>query len=148
LQAAAIAPEDLVLEVGCGPGYQSAVASRLAAVVVGLESDSKLAATARETLSELAFDGVTIVDGDLRVGLSKQSPFDVIVFGGAIPFIPTEIIDQLAEGGRLVAVVRQPGEHGKIVSLLKTNGAVSKRVISEAAIPVLPGFDPEPVFQF
>lgn len=148
LQTAEIGADDIVLDIGCGPGYFSAVAARLAAVVVGLESDPDLAEQARETLGGLGIEGVTVVEGDLRAGYPQQAPFDVILFGGAVSVIPRPIIDQLAEGGRLVAVVREPGGQGHMTTLMKWGDVVSKRVVYDAQTPLLPGFEPEPVFRF
>ncbi len=148
LQTAEIDAADIVLDIGCGPGYLSAIAARLAAVVVGLESDPDLADRARETLSELGIEGVTVMEGDLRAGYPQQAPFDVILFGGAVSRVPPSIIDQLAEGGRLVAVVREPGGQGHITTLMKFGDVVSKRVMFDAQTPLLPGFEPEPEFRF
>ena len=148
LQAAEIGSDDIVLVVGCGAGYLSAIASRSAGVVVGLESDEELAAAARETLSELEFDGVTVVEGNLRDGYPKQAPFDVILFDGAVSVISPQIIDQLADGGRLVAIVREPEGQGQVTVMLKLGDVVSKRTVFDAAAPLLPDFAPQPAFRF
>lgn len=148
LQAAEIEGDDIVLDVGCGAGYLSAVASRLAGIVVGLESDRELASVARESLAAQSFDGVTVVEGDMREGYAKQAPFDVILFSGAVSVIPPIIVDQLADGGRLVAVVREGAGQGHGIVMLKLGNAVSQRVAFDASLPLLPGFASDPVFQF
>lgn len=148
LQAAAIQPTDVVLVIGCGTGYSVAIASRLASAVVAIESDAKLAQTAGETLSERGFDTVAVVQGDLKAGYAKQAPFDVILFDGAVVEIPDGIAEQLAEDGRLVAVVR-PGEGvGKAVLVTREDGIVSRREVFDASIPWLPGFEPVSRFVF
>lgn len=148
LQAAAIQPTDVILIIGCGTGYSVAVASRLASAVVAIESDAKLAQAASETLSELELDTVAVTHGDPKAGYAKQAPFDVILFDGAVADIPEAIARQLAEGGRLVAVVR-PGEGvGKAVLVTSGGGILSRRELFDANIPWLPGFEPAAPFVF
>jgi len=77
-----------------------------------------------------------------------RAPYDIILFGGAVAAVPEEISAQLAEGGRLVAVVRAEGEVGRATLTTRTGGVVARRVIFDAAIPRLLGFPPEPAFVF
>lgn len=148
LQAAEIAPSDVALEVGCGVGYSAAAAARLASTVFALESDPALASRARETLAALDVLTVSVVEGPLLAGYPAQAPYDVIIFGGSVPQVPTAILDQLAEGGRLVAVIAGASGLGKGTIFLKTNGVVSQRVAFDAAIPLLSEFIPAPTFRF
>jgi protein-L-isoaspartate(D-aspartate) O-methyltransferase len=148
LQHAAIKPSDVVLDIGCGTGYSSAVAARLAATVIALETDSQLARRARQTLAKLQADNVVVVEGALGSGYARQAPYDVILVQGAVPEIPPAIAAQLAEGGRLCAVVSSHGQAGRAVLALKTGGVVSHRDIFDAATPPLPGFVFEPGFRF
>lgn len=148
VQLAGIAAEDVVLNVGCGVGYDTAIIAGLASAVVGLESDPGLAETARRLLTELSLGMVTIVEGPLAQGYARQSPYDVIVFGGAIAAPPAAITGQLAEGGRMVAVVTDGRGVGRGTLFVKTRGTVSHRVAFDAAAPFLPGFEPQPQFVF
>lgn len=148
LQAAEITPSDVVLEVGCGVGYNAAVAARLASTVFALESDPRLAARARETLAALDVLTVSVVEGALPLGHPAQAPYDVIIFGGAVPEVPDAILAQLAEGGRLVAVIAGASGRGKGTIFLKTNGVISRRVAFDAAVPLLHEFIPAPTFRF
>jgi protein-L-isoaspartate(D-aspartate) O-methyltransferase len=148
LQHAQIKPSDVVLDIGCATGYSSAVAARLAATVIALESDSQLVRRAEQTLAKLQADNVVVVEGALGSGYARQAPYDVILMQGAVPEIPAAIAAQLAEGGRLCAVVSRPGHAGQAVLALKTGGVVSRRDIFDAATPPLPGFDFEPGFRF
>ena len=79
LQEARVKPTDIVLDVGAGTGYASALLSRLAATVVALESDAELAARRDATLRELGVDNVVLVQGPLEQGYAKQAPYDVIL---------------------------------------------------------------------
>jgi protein-L-isoaspartate(D-aspartate) O-methyltransferase len=148
LQVANIGARDIVLAVGVGAGYDAAVLSRLSATVVALESESTLASGASRLLAELGMDNVAVVEGPLASGYPRQAPYDVIVLGGAVEEIPAALYDQLAEGGRLVAVVAPPGEPGRAVLAIRTQGAISARAVFDAATHRLPGFAREPGFVF
>ena len=148
LQELSIGPADIVLDVGCGTGYSSAILSGLAATVVGLESDADLVARANDLLTDLAADNAIVVKGDLSEGYETQGPYDVILVGGAIASVPQALIDQLAEGGRLAAVINDGSGPGKAVLMLKRNGNVSQRVLFDASAPRLPGFEPREGFVF
>lgn len=148
VQLAGIAAEDVVLNVGCGVGYDSAIIAGLASAVIGLESDPGLAETARRALAGLGLGMVTIVEGPLAQGYARQGPYDVIVFGGAIAAPPAAISGQLAEGGRMVAVVTDRRGVGRGTLFVKTRGTLSHRVAFDAAAPFLPGFEPQPQFVF
>ena len=106
LQAADITTDDLVLEIGGASGYGSAVLSQLGATIVSLESDKDLAAAAAQAHGEVGIDNVLLVEGPLDQGYGKQAPYNVIFINGAVSEIPPAITDQLADGGRLVTVVR------------------------------------------
>ena len=148
LQAAAIAPTDLVLDIGCATGYSTAVLARLAATVVAVESDRGLAKTAVALLAELDTNNAVVVEGELKAGYAKQAPYDAIVLGGAVEQVPPAITDQLAEGGRLAAVVADGSSVGVGVLMLRARGALLRRVLFDAAVPPLPGFEAERGFVF
>ncbi|MDH3594605.1 MAG: protein-L-isoaspartate O-methyltransferase [Rhodospirillales bacterium] len=148
LQAAAVDPGDVVLDIGCGTGYASAILAQLAATVVALESEAGLAEQAGRTLSELGVDNVLVVEGALTEGYAKQAPYDVILVGGSVAEVPQTIYDQLAEGGRLVAVVRDQAGLGRGTLMQRIAGVPSHRVLFDAATPFLPGFTREVGFVF
>ena len=147
LKLAAIGSGDFVLDVGCATGYSSAVLSRLASSVVALESDPELAATATETLSRLGYDNVAVVDGALNEGYPSEAPYDVIFVGGAVDYVPDALLDQLRDGGRLVAVVGL-GNAGFAQLFIRTGDTVSSRRAFNAAVRPLPGFQRVAAFQF
>lgn len=147
LQLAEIAPSDFVLDVGCATGYSSAVLSLLASSVVALECDEALAESATGKLSELGYDNVAVVTGDLKAGCQDEAPFDVILIGGAVDYVPDELLGQLREGGRLVAVIGQ-GNAGAAHVFYNADGVVTGRRAFNAAVRPLPGFEREAEFQF
>ncbi|ESY78702.1 protein-L-isoaspartate O-methyltransferase [Mesorhizobium sp. LNHC221B00] len=147
MQLAEISAADSALDVGCGTGYASALLSRLAKSVVALESDPALAETARSTLSSLGCGNVTVVQGPLAQGHAAKAPYNVIFIGGSIEKVPESLLDQLAEGGRLVAVEGQ-GNSGVARLFFKAGGVVTGRRAFNAAIKPLPGFEREHAFEF
>ena len=148
LQAARLSPADVVLDVGCGTGYATAIMARLAATVVALESDAGMAARAAKTLAELDIDNAIVVQGPLPAGWAAQSPYGVILINGAVSEVPPAIHRQLADGGRLVTVLR-PGERQGQGILMQRHGAVAaSRVLFDTDMPVLPEFAGEPGFVF
>lgn len=147
LQAAAIRPTDVVLDLGCGPGYSTAVIARLANTVVALETDGALLDQAPRNLGRLGVDNAVVVEGPLEKGWPPQAPYNVIVLGGAVTHVPDQVLDQIVEGGRLVGVVAGEGV-GRAVIHFRRGGSVSSRTLFDATIPLLPGFAPEPSFVF
>jgi len=98
-------PTHRVLEIGVGSGYQTAVLARLVSHVYGVERLDDLAGGARRTLEALGVNNTTITVGDGTLGLPAEAPFDRILCAAAGPEIPQSWIDQLADGGRIVAPV-------------------------------------------
>jgi protein-L-isoaspartate(D-aspartate) O-methyltransferase len=148
LQAAAVQGDDTALIVGAGTGYEAALTSVLARSVVALEEDPEFARRARAALVEHAIASVSVVEGPLPQGHRPRGPCDVILFGGAVSEVPIEISSQLAEDGRLVAIVRPGDTIGRAVLVIRAGGLLARRVIFDAATPWLPGFSPRPAFVF
>ena len=148
LQAAAVEAGDMVLVIGCGTGYSCAILAQLAATVVALECDAGLVERANHTLSELGIDNAVVVEGTLTEGYAKQAPYNVILVAGGVSEVPPAISDQLADGGRLVTVVRDRAGIGRATLMQRTADTVSSRTLFDAATPVLPGFARETGFEF
>jgi protein-L-isoaspartate(D-aspartate) O-methyltransferase len=148
LQVASTARTDTALIVGAGTGYEAALTAMLARNVFALEEDPELARRGRAALVEHAIALVNVVEGPLRDGYRARAPYDVILFGGAVAELPSNIVAQLAEGGRLLAVVRGGEAVGRATLTTRTGGVVSHRVIFDAATHLLPGFAPKPAFAF
>jgi protein-L-isoaspartate(D-aspartate) O-methyltransferase len=146
-QAAEVTAVDRVLDVGCATGYSSAVLAALAASVVALEADGDLARAASAALAQVGAANVSVVTGALGEGCAKQGAYDVIFVNGSLPEGPTKLFDQLAEGGRLVAVIGgRPVGHAHV--FVKANGVVSSRVVFDANVHPLPGFEVAESFVF
>lgn len=148
LAALEIQPTDLILDVGCGAGYSSAVLAQLGEMVVAVESEETLAARAQENWAATGVVNAAVVASGLSAGAAKQGPFDVIVVSGAIETEPTALLEQLKDGGRLGAVVRR-GSVAKGTIWRQSGAAVaSHEAFDAAARTVLPGFTRPKAFVF
>jgi protein-L-isoaspartate(D-aspartate) O-methyltransferase len=147
IQAAEVGRDDAVLVVGCATGYGAALLARLARRVVALECDAGLAAAARANLAAVGADGVEVVVGPLPAGWPARRPYHAILIEGAVQEIGPALADQLAEGGRLVAVVRRD-RAGHAVLGRKIGGTLTITELFDAACPVLPGFARPSRFEF
>lgn len=147
LQLADIQTSDNALLIGAGAGYSTAVLARMASSVVAVESDPELANRATATLSELAVDNAAVVSGDLTRGKPEQGPFDVIFINGAIDAVPEALRGQLAEGGRLVCILRD-GPVGRATLMTRSGNAFGHRAEFDCMTPILPGFEKKVGFVF
>lgn len=144
LDRAGIEASDNALVIGCGTGYVAAVLSGLCASVVALE-DGHLAEQAATTLQ--AYSNVDVVAGPLSGGWSAKAPYSLIIIDGAVEELPSTIVDQLAEGGRLLTGVIENG----VVRLsrgFKNGNAFGLVDFIDSDIAPLPGFQKAREFQF
>lgn len=139
LQAAEITKDDKALEIGTGSGYVAALLSRLAGSVTALESDPALAELAAGNLKSLDCQNVDVVTGELTKGHAPNAPYTLIFVNGAVEEVPSALLDQLTEGGRLVAVVGY-GNAAQAKILLKEHGAISESSRFNLSVKPLPGF--------
>lgn len=149
LQAAGPRAGEMALDVGCGTGFSTAVMARLGATVVGLESEEELVESANRLLTDLDIDNGVVVRGTLHEGYEKQAPYDVILIGGTVEFVPDAIIGQLADGGRLATVLRtENGGMGQAMLYRRDGEVIAHRALFDASVPALPGFARKRGFTF
>jgi protein-L-isoaspartate(D-aspartate) O-methyltransferase len=120
-----LTPHDRVLEVGTGSGYQAALLADLAGTVISVERLQDLADSARENLARAGVAGVRVIVGDGTKGYPPEAPYDAIVVTAASPDVPQPLIDQLAEGGRLVAPIGAR-DCQSLIKLVKQGGRVEE----------------------
>ncbi|NKB45100.1 MAG: protein-L-isoaspartate O-methyltransferase [Alphaproteobacteria bacterium] len=147
LQLADVQRTDHVLVLPCGTGYIAAVLAHMAGSIVAAEEDGPTKESAAKLLAELGADTVAVVSASVAEGCPGQAPYDVIVFDGAVSEIPEGIQQQLADGGRLVAVV-QTGPVGRATLIQRTGDAFGRRTEFDASVPLLPEFSAKPAFVF
>lgn len=134
-----IQPDELVMDVGCGLGYSTAIIAQLAEAVMAIEADDDLAAEAQRTLSAEGVDNAVVIHGPLAEGAARHGPYDAIILQGAVEAVPQAILDQIKDGGRIGCVFMQ-GTLGEARIGYKADGRVTWRAIFNASAPVLPGF--------
>jgi protein-L-isoaspartate(D-aspartate) O-methyltransferase len=123
--------DERVLEVGTGLGFQTAIIAALAAEVFSIERFDDLALSAEKNLRRAGIENATVTVGDGTLGLSAEAPFQAIVVAAAAPRVPTPLVEQLAEGGRITHPVGYGGD--EIVTVFRKEG---DRLV--ALSPVIP----------
>jgi protein-L-isoaspartate(D-aspartate) O-methyltransferase len=129
-EAAALEPEDRVLEIGTGSGYGAAVLAEVTDQVFTIEIVSELAERARSILAETGYDNVHVLTGNGWLGWPDHAPYDAVVVTAAPDKIPEALVEQLAEGGRMVIPV------GSFFQELRVLRKTSSGLVEEASLPV------------
>ncbi len=152
LDAASVQPDEVVLDLGCGLGYSTAVLARLAEFVVGVDDDPARTGEAQTTLSENGVDNAAVLTGPLAEGAAKSGPYDVIIVQGAVEEVPQALIDQLRDGGRMICIFAEGAlgsvRIGRMTAPEDGVRRVGWRFCFNAGAPVLPGFAKVAAFEF
>ena len=138
---------DLVLDIACATGYSTAVLAAIAQTVVGLECDGGLADQASKALGDASVDNAVVVKGALLDGYANEGPYDAILINGTITDMPAALLDQLKDGGRLVAIKAGEGVSAA-VQWRRFDTNFDHRRMFDAAAPVLPGCEMPKEFVF
>lgn len=136
-----------VLVSGAGTGYSAALLSMIASTVVALEYPPALADDARRRLAEAGIQGVRVETGPLEAGYPAAAPYDAILVEGAVDDVPPDLLDQLKDDGRLVAVRLERGI-GRATVWRRSGATFSARAFRDASAPLLPGFERKRAFVF
>ena len=144
IEALELQPSDRVLEVGSGYGFQTALLAHLCAEVTSIEIWDDLADVARRNLASHAIDNVEVVVGDGSLGVPERSPFDAVLISAAFTRVPTPLIDQLVDRGRLIQPIGEGGHEmvtlfrkgdGRVVEVRGVIPARFVRLVGEKAFP-------------
>jgi protein-L-isoaspartate(D-aspartate) O-methyltransferase len=138
LQELGVRKSDRVLEVGTGSGYFTALLAHRAAHVVSVEIKPALARFGQENLGRHGVENITLEVGDAAHGWPQHAPYDVIVLTGSTPALPKSLLDQLAPGGRLFAVVgEEPVMSAQIVTSTPSGALRVTRLFETIVAPLL-----------
>jgi protein-L-isoaspartate(D-aspartate) O-methyltransferase len=139
-EALAVEPGHRVLEVGTGSGYQAAVLAHLASEVFTVERYRTLGEVAEGRLRNLGFNNVTVVIGDGALGAPEHAPFDRVIVTAASADVPQTLLDQLVEGGVMVAPIGPHSGVQSLVRLRKKGGEVQREdLMAVRFVPLVPG---------
>ncbi len=132
-----LTPESVVLEVGTGCGYQTAILAEIAKQVYSLDVIEELAKQAAARLQAMGYRNVEIKTGDGFSGWPEKAPFDAIIVTAAAAEMPPPLLEQLKPGGRMVIPIGQPFESQNLTLVTKPKlGEESGRVTEKAVLPV------------
>jgi protein-L-isoaspartate(D-aspartate) O-methyltransferase len=134
-------PDDVVLEIGTGSGYQAAVLAQLVKQVYSIEIIEELATSARACLERLGIENVCVRHGDGHLGWPEHAPFDGIIVTAAAPAVPDPLLEQLAPGGRMVVPVddRMDGQDLLLIEKSEKGEVSSRSILPVAFVPLTGG---------
>jgi protein-L-isoaspartate(D-aspartate) O-methyltransferase len=147
LNTAQIRPDDTVLVIGASTGYCTALVSQLAKSVVAVEDAAELMVPLAANLAAIGAHNVEVVQGPLNAGWADKAPYDVIVIDGAIEHLPDAIVQQLADGGRIVTGQKN-GPVTQLASGIKRGDGVALRIFIDCEITPLAEFARRTEFVF
>jgi protein-L-isoaspartate(D-aspartate) O-methyltransferase len=137
LEALALQGHERVLEIGTGTGYQTALLARLVAQVFSVERLSELASRAREALAQAGARNTTVLLGDGSLGWRPYAPYDAILVAAAGPSVPQPLLEQLADGGRLLMPVGPAGAQEIVRVTRRGAQLVEERIAPASFVPLI-----------
>ncbi|MBV1705898.1 MAG: protein-L-isoaspartate O-methyltransferase [Hyphomicrobiales bacterium] len=148
LQAAAINPQDRVLDLAGGLGYGAALVAGLAREVVMVEADAARVSAANAAFAQIGLGNARAVSGDIAKGAAAEAPFTLVIVNGAFELLPAALLAQIAPGGRLVGVRSQNEVVGEAVRLDVAAGTVGERPLFSCHADIIEGFARPASFSF
>lgn len=140
LQTLRLKHTDRVLEIGTGSGFQTALLAHLAGHVYSVERIRELSVRARAVLDSLRLSNIALLVGDGTIGWSRYAPYDAILVGAAAPSVPQALLDQLAEGGRLLIPVGDRTEQMLMLYEKTAEGVRTEEITACTFVPLLGRF--------
>ena len=148
IQSLEIEKNETVLNIASGTGYGVVILSFLADTVLGIESEKNMIDKSSELLLKLNINNAAIIKGDIKDGFVKQAPYDSILIEGAVEEVPKEILNQLSNQGKLVAVESNETGYGKAVLFERFNDNFVKNILFDAYVPLLGAFKSKRINNF
>lgn len=148
VKALAPRPSDVAMVIGAGSGYSSALLAELTETVLAVEDTSDAVERLSDRLPGLGYDQIAAVEAPLTEGLPDEGPFDVILVNGMVEHVPETLTAQLAEGGRLGAVLKRDSALGRARLYTRTGDTVSFREVFDATPPEFAAFRRPKAFTF
>jgi len=140
LQTLRLTPQDRVLEVGTGSGYQTALLALLAGHVYSVERVRELSVRARDSLDRLRVRNVALLVGDGTIGWSRYAPYDAILVAAGAPAVPSALIEQLAPGGRMLIPVGDRAEQRLVLYHRTEDGVETEELTRCTFVPLIGRF--------
>ena len=148
IQSLNISKDDTVLTIGSGVGYNSVILSYLCNTVIGIESIKSFYDFSLDVLIKLEVNNVVSIKSKIENGYSDQQPYDCIIIEGGVNHVPTEILNQLSENGKLVAVEIKEGNIGKATMYQRYGEEFIKNYLFDAYVPIFDCFKKIQNFNF
>lgn len=137
LQELKLTGTEKVLEIGTGSGYQTVLLAHLAAQVFSIERIAPLLEGARQIINQLGVRNVSLLLGDGTIGWRQYAPYDAILVSAASPGVPTPLVEQLAEGGRLLVPIGDRDEQMLTVVTRRGSGTEQRAILPVRFVPLL-----------
>ncbi len=150
IQAVQPKKSDIVLDIGIGAGYSSAILSPMVTTIIALETNKRQIDKASRLWNKIGACNIALIEGKLENGVPDQAPYSLIVINGAVSEVPETVLNQMETNGRLITIVKKPGQPiGRATLFMKSkSGTISSKPLFDAAVPFLKGFEPKPQFEF
>jgi protein-L-isoaspartate(D-aspartate) O-methyltransferase len=132
IQALNLKKDDVVLEIGTGTGFQAAILSQIVKHVYTIERIKELAEYAKKVLKKLKIKNVTVIRGNGCKGLKKFCPYDAIILAAAVRNIPSSLIKQVKEGGKIIAPIEN--KSGQVLILFKKENGILQEIKKIAVV--------------
>jgi len=140
LQTLGLGPDDRVLEVGTGCGYQTALLAQVAGHVYSVERIRELSARARDALDALRVANVALLVGDGTIGWSRYAPYDAILVAAGAPDVPASLVEQLAPGGRLLVPLGDRDTQRLTLVTRREDGVTREALVDCTFVPLIGRF--------
>ncbi len=148
IQSLKVKKSDTVLTIGSGVGYNSVILSYLCNTVIGIESIKSFYQNSLDILTKLEINNVVIMKNKIEHGFPDQKPYDCIFIEGGVNYVPENILKQLTENGKLVAIQIDEGKVGKAIMYQRFGNDFTKQYLFDAYIPIFDGFKKDSPFIF